>query len=148
MENGINTTNDNFEAAAAALGESIPYPTNTHAAYDPRVALHVPTQADCPSFRDKPTTEDVTRFERCCFVLDQGFVIWAEKAIRVGDMIQFINARGVRNWGTVGVGLGALAQGPKKETVLDQPFPMVWVSFKAVLFLFPTVGDWNSPAPS
>ena len=67
--------------------------------------------------------------------------VWVAKSITFdGDFYHLHNARTVRRWGTER-GLNQLVKGPAKETVLDDPAPLVTVVPVAMIALIPCDDD-------
>lgn len=63
--------------------------------------------------------------------------VWIAKGIECSDdHIHLKHARTVRNWGTT-KGLNELVNGPTKETVIDDPAPVLFLPDAAVIAVIP-----------
>lgn len=70
--------------------------------------------------------------------------VWISKGMKVEDgHVHLLNARIIRNWGT-SRGLNELVNGPTKETVIDDPAPIVFLPDHAIIAVIPCrASSWD-----
>ena len=74
-------------------------------------------------------------------VINNGFVFVCGEFSQSQHHATMTKARCIRTWGTSN-GLGQLAAGPTKETVLDDQIPIVEVPQHQIVFTFDVAGVW------
>lgn len=84
------------------------------------------------------------RFEHgtCIIMADRGHVWICRSAVETPKWLHLHNARIIRRWGTE-AGLNSLVSGPRNETILDAPAPIVSVAMRAVIAIIPCTGGWD-----
>ena len=87
------------------------------------------------------TTEQLTtrNLGQQLVVLDRGFV-YVGKVTLEGDWVTISQARNIRRWGTT-KGLGELASGPTRDTVLDEA-GTVQAPLKSVIHFVACTREW------
>lgn len=82
------------------------------------------------------------KHKTCLVVADRGHVWVCRDAVETPNWLHLHNARIVRRWGTE-AGLNSLIHGPREETILDAPAPIVSVTMRAVIAIIPCASGWE-----
>ena len=88
------------------------------------------------------THSDTIKYATCIVVADRGHVWVCRGVTETAIWLHLENARIIRRWGTE-QGLNSLVNGPRKETILDAPAPLVSVAMRAVIAIIPCTEGWS-----